>query len=172
MRQAVDGVAPTVHESAYVHPEATLIGDVTLEAETSVWPGVVLRGDEASIVLREGTNVQDNAVCHERVEIGPYATVGHSAIVHNCTVGERALVGMNAVVLDGSTVGDGAVVAAGSVVTGGTEIAPNAMVAGTPASVIKEDVGDAGWGAAADRYVDRKETYRETAERLDPDGPT
>ncbi|NIS30255.1 MAG: gamma carbonic anhydrase family protein, partial [Actinobacteria bacterium] len=72
MLQSVDGAAPTIHETAYVHPEATLIGDVTLEAEASVWPGVVLRGDEASIVIREGTNVQDNAVCHERVEIGPY----------------------------------------------------------------------------------------------------
>ncbi len=167
MLQSVDGAAPTIHETAYVHPEATLIGDVTLEAEASVWPGVVLRGDEASIVIREGTNVQDNAVCHERVEIGPYATVGHSAIVHNCTVGERALVGMNAVVLDGATVGDGSIVAAGSVVTEGTEVALNSMVAGTPASVIKEDVGDTDWGAAADRYVARKETYRETARRVE-----
>ena len=167
MLQAVDGAAPTVHETAYVHPEATLIGDVTLEADTSVWPGVVLRGDEAPIVIREGTNVQDNAICHERVEIGPYATVGHAAIVHNCTVGERALVGMNAVVLDGATVGDGSIVAAGSVVTEGTEVAPHSMVAGTPASVIKEDVGDTDWGAAADRYVARKETYRETAELVE-----
>lgn len=164
MRQAVDGVEPSVHESAYVHPEVTLIGDVTVEADASVWPGAVLRGDEAPIVIREGSNVQDNAVCHERVELGPAATIGHGAIVHHCTVGERALVGMNAVVLDGSTVGDGAVVAAGSVVTEATEIAPRSMVAGMPATVVKEDVGDADWGAAADRYIERKETYRKTAE--------
>lgn len=167
MRQAVDGVAPSVHESAYVHPDATVIGDVTVEADASVWPGAVLRGDEAPIVIREGSNVQDNAVCHEHVDLGPAATVGHSAIVHSASVGERALVGMNAVVLDGSTVGSGAVVAAGSVVTEGTEIAPRSMVAGTPASVIKADVGDADWGAAADRYVDRARRYRETARRVE-----
>lgn len=164
MWQAVDGVAPSVHESAYVHPDATLIGDVTVEADASVWPGAVLRGDEAPIVIREGSNVQDNAVCHERVTIGPSATIGHGAIVHHCTVGERALVGMNAVVLDGSTVEDGAVVAAGSVVTEATEIAPRSMVAGTPATVVREEVGDGDWGAAADRYVERKKIYRETAQ--------
>lgn len=162
--QAVDGVAPSVHESAYVHPDATLIGDVTVEADASVWPGAVLRGDEAPIVIGEGSNVQDNTVCHERVDIGPTATIGHGAIVHQCTVGERALVGMNAVVLDGTTVGEGAVVAAGSVVTEATEIAPKSMVAGTPATVVKENVEDVGWGAPADRYVERKEIYRETAE--------
>lgn len=166
MRQALDGTAPTVHESAYVHPAATVIGDVTLEADASVWPGVVLRGDEGPIVIREGTNVQDNAVCHEGVAIGPYATVGHAAIVHDCTVGERALVGMNAVVLDGSTVGDGAIVAAGSVVTEDTTVPPDSMVAGTPATVVKEDVGDSDWGAAADHYVERAKRYRETAEVL------
>lgn len=164
MLQAVDGVAPTVHESAYVHPGATLIGDVTLEADASVWPGVVLRGDEAPIVVREGTNVQDNAVGHERVDIGPYATVGHAAILHNCSVGERALVGMNAVVLDASTVGDRAVVAAGSLVTEGTVVPAGSMVAGTPADVVREDVGGMDWGVAAERYVERAAQYRETAE--------
>ena len=167
MLQAVDGQAPTVHESAYVHPRATLIGNVTLEADASVWPGVVLRGDDGPIVVREGSNVQDNAVCHERTTIGPYATVGHAAVVHRCTVGERALVGMNAVVLDGSTVGDGAIVAAGSVVTEGSEVEPRTLVAGTPASMVREDVGETDWGLAADRYVARKGTYEETAERVD-----
>jgi len=167
MLQAVDGVAPTFHETAYVHPEATLTGDVTLAAEASVWPGTVLRGDEGPITLREGTNIQDNAVCHERTEIGPYATVGHGAVVHHCTVGERALVGMNAVVLDGATVGDGAVVAAGSVVTEGTAVDPRTMVAGAPASVVKEELSDDDWGLAADHYVERKRSYRETAKLVE-----
>lgn len=166
MLQSVAGDSPSVHETAYVHPQATVIGDVTLEAETSVWPGAVLRGDEGQIVVREGTNVQDQAVCHERVEIGPETTVGHAAIVHNCRVGKRALVGMNAVVLDGAEVGDGAIVAAGSVVTENTEIPASTMAAGTPASVIREDVSDSDWGLAAERYVDRAETYRRTAESV------
>lgn len=167
MLQAVDGAEPTVHESAYVHPKATLIGDVTLEAETSVWPGVVLRGDEGPITVREGSNVQDNAVCHDRVSIGPYATVGHAVVLHNCTVGERAMVGMNAVVLDASTVGERAIIAAGSVVTENTTVAPRSMVAGTPATVVREDVGDTDWGLAADRYVDLAKRYRESAEPVE-----
>ncbi len=164
MIQSLDGVVPRVHDSAYVHPAATVIGDVTLEAETGVWPGVVLRGDAGPIVVREGTNVQDNAVLHERVDVGPYATVGHSAIVHSCAVGERALVGMNAVVLDGSTVGHHAIVAAGSVVTEDTEVPPRSLVAGTPATVLREDVEDSSWFAAADHYVERARKYREGAE--------
>ncbi len=164
MLQSVDDNTPSVHETAYVHPRATVIGDVTLEAQTSVWPGAVLRGDEGPIVVREGTNVQDNAVCHERVEIGPETTVGHAAIVHNCRVGERALVGMNAVVLDGAEIGDGSIVAAGSVVTENTEVPASTMAAGTPASVIREDVSDSDWGLAADRYMERAEIYRRTAE--------
>lgn len=167
MRQAVDGTAPTLHESTYVHPDATVIGDVTLEADTSVWPGAVLRGDEAAILIREGTNVQDNAVCHERVDVGPFATLGHAAIVHSATVGERALVGMNAVVLDGSTIGDGAIVAAGSVVTEGTDVPPGSLVAGTPAELVREDVGGSDWGVAANRYIERARRYRETAEPVD-----
>ena len=167
MLQSLDGVEPTVHASAYVHPAATVIGDVTLEAETSLWPGVVARGDAGPIVVREGTNVQDNAVLHETVDVGPWATVGHAAIVHNCVVGERALVGMNAVVLDGSTVGDRAIVAAGSVVTEDTEVPPRSLVAGTPAEVRREGLEDSGWFAAADHYADRAQRYRESAEVLE-----
>lgn len=164
MLQSLDGVAPTVHESAYVHPRATVIGDVTLEAEASLWPGVVARGDAGPITVREGTNVQDNAVLHETVEIGPWATVGHAAIVHSTTVGERALVGMNAVVLDGSTVGDRAIVAAGSVVTEGTDVPPRSLVAGTPATVRREELEDSDWTTAADLYAERARRYRQGAE--------
>jgi len=164
MIQSLDGIEPDVHESAYVHPGATIIGDVTLEADTSVWPGTVLRGDEGSIVVREGANVQDNAVCHEGVEIGRSVTVGHSAIVHDCTVGERALVGMNAVVLDGTVVGDGAIVAAGSTVTEDTDVPPRTLFAGTPASLVREDIDEFPGEAAAKRYVERTTRYENGAE--------
>lgn len=163
MLQSVGGDAPSIHDTAYVHPDATVIGDVTLEAESSVWPGAVLRGDAGSIVIRTGTNVQDNAVCHEHVDIGPAATVGHSAIVHHCQVGERALIGMNAVVLDGARIGDEAIVAAGSVVTEDTEIPASSLAAGTPASVIRDDASGSNWGLAADRYMERAAHYRTTA---------
>jgi carbonic anhydrase/acetyltransferase-like protein (isoleucine patch superfamily) len=161
MLRSFDGVEPDIHESAYVDPAAVVIGDVTIEAEASVWPNVTLRGDHGPITLREGANVQDNAVLHEGAEIGPYATVGHTAIVHNSTVEERALVGMSATVLDRSTVGERAMVGANSLVTEDTDIEPNTLYAGTPAEKIKE-VEDSPWAYAGDRYVELSREHMES----------
>jgi carbonic anhydrase/acetyltransferase-like protein (isoleucine patch superfamily) len=161
MIRTFDGIEPDIHESAYVDPAAVVIGDVTIEAEASVWPNVTLRGDHGQIVLREGANVQDNAVLHEGAEIGPYATVGHTAIVHNATVEERALVGMAATVLDRSTVGERAMVGANSLVTEDTDIESNTLYAGTPAEKIKE-VEDSPWAYAGDRYVELSREHMES----------
>lgn len=166
--RSFDGMKPAIHESARVDEAAVVVGDVTLEAEASVWPNATLRGDHGGITLREGANVQDNAVCHERTEIGPYATVGHTAIVHGATVEERAMVGMGAVVLDGATIGERALVAAGSVVTEGTDVPPETLVAGTPAEAVKE-VSDSPWARAGDRYVELAHEHAATSERLDRD---
>ncbi|WP_251331101.1 gamma carbonic anhydrase family protein [Haloplanus pelagicus] len=159
--RAVDGVEPTIHEDAYVDDAAVVIGDVTLEPDASVWPNATLRGDQP-IVIREGANVQDNAVCHEDAVVGRHATVGHTAIVHAATVEERALVGMGAIVLDDATVGERAIVAAGSVVTEGTDVPPETLVAGTPAEVIKE-IPDSSWQEAADHYVEKADLYAGTS---------
>jgi carbonic anhydrase/acetyltransferase-like protein (isoleucine patch superfamily) len=156
---------PQIADSAYVDPAATVIGDVTIEAEASVWPGVVLRGDHGSVVLREGANVQDNSTVHEGADIGPYATVGHNAIVHSATVGERAMVGMGAIVLDRSTVGDGSLVGANSLVTEGTEIPESVLYAGTPAELVKE-VEDSPWQYAGDQYVTLAREHAATSEVL------
>ena len=161
MLRSFDGMEPDIHDSAYVDPAAVVIGDVTIEAEASVWPNVTLRGDHGNITLREGANVQDNAVLHEGAEIGPYATVGHTAIVHNSTVEERALVGMSATVLDRSTVGERAMVGANSLVTEDTDIEPNTLYAGTPAEKIKE-VEDSPWAYAGDRYVELSREHMES----------
>ncbi|MCY4729316.1 gamma carbonic anhydrase family protein [Natronomonas gomsonensis] len=161
MLRSFDGMEPDIHDSAYVDPAAVVIGDVTIEAEASVWPNVTLRGDHGPITLREGANVQDNAVLHEGAEIGPYATVGHTAIVHNSTVEERALVGMSATVLDRSTVGERAMVGANSLVTEDTDIEPNTLYAGTPAEKIKE-VEDSPWAYAGDRYVELSREHMES----------
>lgn len=166
MIRSFDGMEPDIHEDAYVDPSAVVIGDVTIEAEASVWPNVTLRGDHGSIVLREGVNIQDNSVLHEGVEIAPYATVGHTAIVHSCEVGERALIGMSATVLDGSVVGERAMVGANSLVAENTEIEPNTLYAGTPAKKLKE-VEDSPWAYASDTYVDLAKKHAETSERLD-----
>ncbi|PSP36542.1 gamma carbonic anhydrase family protein [Halobacteriales archaeon QH_10_70_21] len=166
MIRSFDGTEPEVHETAYVDPAAVVIGDVTLEAEASVWPNVTLRGDHGPIVLREGANVQDNAVLHEGAEIGPYATVGHTAIVHNAEVRERGLVGMGATVLDRSVVGEEAMVGANSLVTEDSEIEPSTLYAGVPAEKIKE-VEASPWAYAGDRYVQLSREHMESSERLD-----
>jgi carbonic anhydrase/acetyltransferase-like protein (isoleucine patch superfamily) len=159
--RSFDGTEPDIHPDAYVDPAATVVGDVTVEADASVWPNVVLRGDHGRIRLREGTNVQDNSVCHEGADIGPYATVGHAAIVHGATVGERALVGMGAIVLDDSSVGERAMVGANALVTEGTEIPPRAVAMGTPAEVVRE-ADDSPWAYAADVYTDLADRHRES----------
>jgi carbonic anhydrase/acetyltransferase-like protein (isoleucine patch superfamily) len=164
--RSFDGDEPQIHDSARIDPDATVVGDVTVEADASVWPGAVLRGDDGHIRVREGANVQDGAVCHEGADVGPYATVGHNAIIHGATVEERAMVGMGAVVLDRSTVGERALVAAGSVVTEDTDVPAETLVAGTPASVVKE-VPDSPWAAAGDYYVDLARRHEETSEVLE-----
>ena len=168
MIRAFDGTEPTIADSAYVDQAATVIGDVTIEAEASVWPGAVLRGDHGEIVLREGANVQDNATLHEGVEIGPRATVGHNAIVHAATVGERAMVGMGAIVLDHAEIGTESLVGANSLVTEGTTVPDSVLVAGTPAEVVKE-VENSPWIHAGDRYVELANEHAATDEVLAED---
>lgn len=165
MIRSFDGMEPEIADSAYVDPAATVIGEVTLEAEASVWPGSVLRGDHGAIVLREGANVQDNTTLHEGAEIGPYATVGHNAIVHAAEVGERAMVGMGAIVLDGATVGEKSLVGANSLVTEDTDIPPSVLAAGTPAEVVKE-IDESPWHHAGDRYVELSREHGSNSEVL------
>lgn len=136
-----EGRRPSVHPDAWVAPTATLIGDVTVERGASIWYGAVLRGDVCTIVVREGTNIQDNSVLHagpdQTLVVGPHATVGHGCVVHCASVGSQSLVGNGAVLLDGATVGDRTLVAAGSIVTPGTELPGGVVAAGSPASVRK-----------------------------------
>ena len=165
MIRTFDGTEPKIADSAYVDDAAVVIGNVTIEADASVWPGTVLRGDNGEIVVREGANVQDNATLHEGTEIGPFATVGHNAVVHNATVGERAMVGMGAVVLDRSTIGPKSLVGANSTVTEGTEVPDSVLVAGTPAEVIKE-VENSPWAAAGEHYVELATRYAESSEEI------
>lgn len=166
MIRSFDGLVPQIAESAYVDERATVIGDVRIEADASVWPGVVLRGDRGRIVVREGSNVQDNATVHEGSEIGSYATVGHNAIVHAATVGHRSVIGMGAIVLDGAEVGAESLVAANSVVTEDATIPDSAMAMGAPAEVRRE-VDDPTWSATADRYVELTRRHADTSEVLE-----
>ncbi len=157
---------PDIADDAHVDPAATVIGDVRIEANASVWPGAVLRGDHGKIVLEEGANVQDNATLHEGASIGPRATVGHNAIVHSADVGRRALVGMGAIVLDGSSIGAESVVAANSVVTEDSTIPESVLAVGAPASV-ETELEETPWAQTADHYVALADRYRADSAVLD-----
>lgn len=132
---------PQTSEAAFIASNASVMGDVRLAKDSSVFYGAVLRGDIESIILGEGTNVQDNAVIHLADDLpailGAYCTVGHSAIVHACRIGDECLIGMQAVVLDGAEIGDQCLIAAGTVVTPRTRIPAGSMVMGTPGKVVR-----------------------------------
>jgi carbonic anhydrase/acetyltransferase-like protein (isoleucine patch superfamily) len=158
-----EGKAPTVHPSAFVAPTASIIGDVTIEENASVWYGVVLRADFGPIVIRAGANVQDGSVLHTpehlTCEIGEGATIGHSCMVHGATIGKEALIGNGAIVLDGSSIGERTLVAAGSVVTG--DLPAGVLALGAPARVKGPLEGTNGelWVAA------NPQVYRDLAQR-------
>jgi carbonic anhydrase/acetyltransferase-like protein (isoleucine patch superfamily) len=159
------GKRPKVHPDAYIAPTAVLIGEVEVGAGASVWFGAVLRGDEAAIRVGDGANIQDNAVIHcaheMPTEIGPNASVGHSAQLEGCIVEEGAVVGMGATMLQRSRLGAGSMLAAGAVLQEGKVIPPGHMAAGVPATVKKPVDGSSGnWvGITAQHYRDRAVAY-------------
>ena len=136
---------PQIHAEAWVAETAVVIGDVQLAAGASLWPTAVARGDVSSIVVGEGSNVQDGAVLHgdpdQPVTIGADVTIGHRAVVHGATLKDGCLIGIGAIVLNGVTVGEEALVAAGSVVT--RDVPAGTLVMGAPAQVKRELTAEA-----------------------------
>src|SRR5215467_10861669 len=158
---------PTIHSSAWVVPGATVIGDVTLEEESSVWYGVVLRGDINHIIIGPRSNVQDNAVVHVDTNypttVGELVTIGHTAIVHACKIANEVLVGMGAIILDDVEVGARSIVGANALVPMGMKIPPGSLVLGSPAKIRREltldeqtDIARWAWS-----YVEIAKHYRE-----------
>lgn len=166
MEFELGGKRPRVHPDAYIAPTAVLIGDVEVEAGASVWFGAVLRADESKILIKEGANVQDNAVLHCAQNlptvIEENATVGHSAQLEGCVVEQGALVGMGATMLQRSRLGAGSMLAAGGVLQEGTQIPPGHLAAGVPAVIKKPlDGSSKNWvGTSAQHYRDRVVRYR------------
>jgi len=151
---------PRLGKNVFIAKNATVIGDVTLGTHASVWYGAVLRGDINAIVVGHHSNVQDNAVLHLADELpcvlGNWVTVGHSAVVHACKVGDEVLVGMGAVILDGAIIGKQSIIGAKALVTQGTKIPPGSLVLGAPGKVVRrlspeERAGLKWW---AQKYVD------------------
>lgn len=132
---AFEGVSPTVHPSAFVAPTATLVGDVRVEADASIWYNAVLRADFGPIIVRTGANVQDGSVLHGGTdpvtEIGAGATIGHLCVVHGCVIGEEALIGNGATVQDGARIGARCLVGAGATVAPNTVVPDGMLVLGT-----------------------------------------
>ncbi len=153
------GRTPDTARAAFVAPNATVIGDVTLGANSSVWYGCVLRGDIHSIEIGEGSNVQDGVIVHLAdaygVKVGDYTTIGHAAIIHACEIGHECLVGMGATVLDGAKIGDRCIIGANALVTQRFVAPPGSMILGAPAKVTRPltDAEQAGLRRWAEKYV-------------------
>lgn len=142
MIHSLDGNTPEIAHDAWVAPTATIIAKVILKARSSVWFGAVLRGDNEVIEVGEGSNVQENCVLHTDMTfplvIGSNCTIGHSAIIHGCTIGDGSLIGMGAIVLNGARIGKGCLIGAGALITEGKEIPDGSMVLGSPGKVIRQ----------------------------------
>ena len=153
------GRKPDTGSAAFVAPNATVLGDVTLGPLSSVWYGCVLRGDINSIVIGEGTNIQDLTMVHLADDygttVGRYCTIGHSAIIHACDIGDECLIGMGATILDGAQIGDRCSVGANALVTHRFTAPPGSMILGSPAKIVRaltaaETKGLRGW---AEKYI-------------------
>ncbi len=161
------GFTPRLGRDVFVAPNATLIGDVELGDEASVWFSAVLRGDIGSIRVGARTNVQDLACLHltdgvSVTIIGEDVTIGHGAILHGCTIGDRCLIGMGSVILDNAVIGEGSLVAAGTLVPPRMVVPPRSLVRGRPAKVLREVTeGEGRLGIdGAVHYVAHARTYR------------
>ena len=151
-----------IDPTAFVAPNATIVGDVTIGEDASVWYGAVLRGDIEPISVGPRSNVQDGTVVHVDADcptvIGADVTIGHRCVIHGATIGDGCLIGMGAVVLSGAKIGAGSLIAAGAVVREGFEIPPRCLAAGVPAKVVRE-LDD----ASLERIRRNKDSYVEYA---------
>ena len=133
--------APEIDASAYIADDANLIGKVTVEANASVWFGVTIRGDNERITIGANSNVQESSVLHTDIgypmTIGQNVTIGHQAMLHGCSVGDGALIGIQAVILNGAKIGNGCLVGAGALVTEGKQFADNMLIIGSPAKAVR-----------------------------------
>ena len=141
MIYALDGIAPQIDPTAWVAPDANIIGRVVLDADASVWFGATLRGDNEQIRLGPGSNIQECAVLHTDMGyplvIGANCTIGHRAILHGCTIGDGTLIGMGATILNGARIGNGCLIGACALITEGKEIPDGSLVMGAPGKVVR-----------------------------------
>jgi carbonic anhydrase/acetyltransferase-like protein (isoleucine patch superfamily) len=162
----IENIAPQIADSAWVADTATVIGEVHLAEDSSVWFGAVLRGDTDTLKVGRRSNIQDNSVVHadhgSPTTIGDNVTVGHQVMLHGCTIGDGSLIGIQAVVLNGARIGRNCLVGAGSLVTEGKEFPDGSLIMGRPAKVVRELTPEQieGLQRSAQNYVDNARRYR------------
>lgn len=164
------GLQPSIAETAFIAPEATVIGQAKIGDRVSVWPGAVIRADNEPITIGDESNVQEGTVLHvdagKPMAIGKGVTIGHQAMLHGCTIGDGSLIGIQAVILNGAVIGKNCLVAAGALVTENKVFPDGSLIMGSPAKAVKELSPEAIEGLAANTatYVRHAENYRETLE--------
>ncbi|QHI97308.1 gamma carbonic anhydrase family protein [Xylophilus rhododendri] len=169
----LDGVRPRIAPTAWVADNAQIIGDVVLEDGASVWFGAVLRGDNATLTVGRGSNVQDNSVLHTDaglpLTIGENVTIGHLVTLHGCSIGAGSLIGIGSVVLNHARIGERCLVGAGSLVTEGKEFADGSMIVGSPARSVRELTPEqiAGISRSAPGYVRNAQRFAAGLRRID-----
>nr|WP_315204260.1 gamma carbonic anhydrase family protein [uncultured Albidiferax sp.] len=169
---ALDGIAPQVAATAWVADSAEVMGDVELGEDSSVWFGVVVRGDNHRIAIGRGSNVQDLSVLHTDVgvplTIGENVTIGHQVMLHGCTVGDGSLIGIGAVVLNGARIGKNCLVGAGALVTEGKEFPDGCLIIGSPAKVARAltPVQIEGLQRSAQGYVANARRFKNGLQKL------
>jgi carbonic anhydrase/acetyltransferase-like protein (isoleucine patch superfamily) len=164
------GKTPQIAPTAYVDPQSVIIGNVVIGDDSSVWPCAVIRGDSHSIRIGARTNLQDGSICHADfpdypLTLGDDITVGHSAILHGCTIESRCLIGMGSIIMNGAKIGTGSIIAAGTVITENVTIPPGSMVMGLPGKVRRPVTPEEreGIGRSAQHYVENQREHKSEA---------
>lgn len=170
---AYKGHQPTRHDTAWVAPSADVIGDVVLAEDVSVWFGAVIRGDNATIPIGARSNIQEGAMLHSDphapLTVGEDVTVGHHAILHGCTIGDRVLIGMGAIVLNNAVIPEDCLVGAGALVTEGKTFEPGSLIVGSPAKAVRQldERAIAGLRMSAAHYVENGRLAAAGLERVE-----
>ncbi len=165
--------APSIDPSAYVAENATVVGKVSVGADSSIWFNVVVRADNDQITIGNQCNIQDGAVLHADpgfpLTIADQVSIGHQAMVHGCTIGENSLIGIQAVILNGAKIGRNCLVGAGALVTEGKEFPDNSLILGTPARVVRtlDEKDIQKLQAITNSYVERAGVFKHELKRMD-----
>jgi carbonic anhydrase/acetyltransferase-like protein (isoleucine patch superfamily) len=169
----IEGLSPSVPSTSWVAPSADLIGDVRLGTEVGIWFGAVVRADNTPIIVGDRTNIQEGAMLHSDpgspLTLGQDCTIGHHAILHGCTIGNRVLVGMGATVLNDAVISDDCLIGAGALVTEGKSFPPGSLIIGSPAKAVRElspAMREGLMRSAAD-YAERQQRFASDLKRVD-----